>query len=146
MKKNLVQKFRKFYFALPKDEQIALYDIMSAIRGEDEGSYKLKTYTTARIRGALFGKSQSDFARRGLCFASLKKAQVSDRKSWIGEEFELNIEEKFKKANEHFIDHIDLAIKALEKHGFKGTISDLGKFTSSNNFDLGINDDVVDPD
>ena len=60
MKKNLVQKFRKFYFALPKEEQVALYDIISAIRGEDNGSFTLKTYTTARVRGALFGISQKE--------------------------------------------------------------------------------------
>jgi len=140
MKKNLVQKFRKFYFALPKEEQIALYDIMTALRGEDSGSFTLKTFTTARVRGALFGISQKDFARRGMVFASLKKAQAYDRRSWTGDD-KLSIREKWEKANEHFRDHIKSAIEALRKHGFKGTISDLEKLTGSTCFSR----DRIDP-
>lgn len=134
MKKNLVQKFRKFYFALPKEEQIALYDIISAIRGEDNGSFTLKTYTTARIRGALFGKSQIDFAKKGLVFASFKKAQAYDRRSRTRAEG--TVRGKWRNADEHFRDHVKSAIIALRKHGFKRAISDLMEFTRSTNLSI----------
>lgn len=129
MKKNhnLVQKFRRFYFALPKEEQSALFDILSAIRGEDKGSFTLKTFTTARVRGALFGKSLPNFVHRALCFASLKKANAYDRRTWVGEP-ELIAEDLWGKADEHFKNHIRSAIRALREHGFKRSILDLMKF------------------
>lgn len=140
-RKNLVQKFRKFYFALPKDEQVALWDILAAIRGEDGGSFTLKIFTTARVRGALFGKSQTDFANRGLVFASLKKAQSYNKRGY--EAGEANLMGLWNEADGHFRAHIETAIRALVKHGFKRATSDLRRFISFNGF-KGVVDDYGD--
>ena len=125
MKKNLVQKFRKFYFALPKEEQKALFFIMTALRGGDSNaSSTLKIFTTARVRGALFGKSEREFIGRALCFASLKKARVYQDNFTPDD----NLRDLWQQADYHFKQHIQSAISALRKHGFKKTISDLMKF------------------
>ena len=127
MKKNLVQKFRKFYFALPKEEQIAFFDIMSAIRGEDGGNGDLKVFTTARVRGALLGISEISYAKKALVFASLKKAEAYNGKNTFpGDENEAMT--LWRRSSWHFKQHIHSAIKALRKHGFKRSISDLMKF------------------
>lgn len=126
MKKNLVQKFREFYFALPKEEQTALFEVITALRGEDGGDWILKNFTTARIRGALFGKSQVGFAERAICFASLKKAEAYNRKTWIGDKGDLMT--LWMKSDSHFRAHIERAIRALIKFGSKRAISDLMKF------------------
>lgn len=124
-KLNLVQKFREFYFALPKEEQEALFSIMTALRGEDNlGSCTLKTFTTARVRGALFGRSEKDFCNRALCFASFKSAKKYDGNfSFDNESMKL-----WRKSDTHFRAHIQSAIRALRKFGFKRTILDLMKF------------------
>ena len=127
MKQNLVQKFRKFYFALPKEEQIALWDIMSAMRGEDSGNDTLKVFTTARIRGALLGISKISFANRALVFASLRKAKSYTNKRNFFED-KREVITLWQQSHYHFKQHIQSAIEALRKHGFKRSISDLMKF------------------
>lgn len=128
MKKNLVQKFRKFYYALPQDEQKALFAILTALRGEDSRSSTfLKIFTTARIRGALFGKSQKDFCKRALCFASFKKAKAYNTDGYFPP-VPTQLMKNWRQADSHFKQHIQSAIEALKKRGFKRSISDLMNF------------------
>lgn len=124
---NLVQKFRKFFFALPKNEQKAMWDIMSAIRSEDGGNDNLKSYTTSRIRGSLLGKSATTIYG-AIVFASLRKANNYQ----VAQGYELSEErqkELLVKTNFHWRAHLKCAIRALKKYGFKGKVKDLEKFS-----------------
>ena len=130
-KLNLVQKFRKFFFSLPKDEQRALWDIMTALRSEDGGSFALKCFTTARLRGALFGKTDTGFLKRAMMFTNPRLAKKYCRNFSWALRVDSELKTNYKKANIHFKDHFRMAINALLKHGFKGKVADLKDFTWS---------------
>jgi len=126
-KLNLVQKFRKFFFSLPKGEQQALWDIMTALRSEDDGSTRLKMFTTSRIRGALMGKSTTQFVGRAILFTNPKAAEAYCKLyGWL-DDFPRDLKTTYRRSNYHFKDHFRLAVDALLKYGFKGKITDLKK-------------------
>lgn len=55
MKKNLIERFRGFWGTLTLREKKDLWDIMTALRGNDQENDTLKYITTCRIRGELLG-------------------------------------------------------------------------------------------
>jgi len=53
--KNILAKFRDFWGTLTQGEQIDLWDVLTALRGQDSKDCStMKHFVTARIRGELF--------------------------------------------------------------------------------------------
>lgn len=131
-KLNLVQKFRKFFFSLPIEEQKALWDIMTALRSEDMGSLSLKLFTTSRIRGALFGESNTGFLGRALIVTNPRLAKKYLSRFGFGslDSSPQGLKSLYKRSNIHFKDHFRMAVNALLKHGFKGKVKDLERLKS----------------
>ena len=128
---NLIKKFRSFFFSLPKDEQEAMWDIMSAIRSEDGGNSNLKTYTTSRVRGTLLEQSDDGFFG-AIVMSSLKEANKYQSK-WDEDKTTYRLSRKeqlnlYRKADFHWQGHLRHAIRALRDYGFKSKVKDLGKF------------------
>lgn len=119
MSKNLLTKFRVFWRTLSPLEQRRLYDIMTALRGEDGGNDSLKYRTTARIRGLLFGIKLKDGATGGL-MGFFRSDPSIDRTSAQ--------KDLFYKASVHWQGHIRDALRALKPYVKKGRFKDLLRF------------------
>ena len=127
LKRNLITLFRKFYFALELDEQKDLWDIMTALRGEDEGDNQLKVFTTCRVRGELLGIKGTGWCERVKCFVAsnlrgVKASPHADDYSPRG------IKLKLFEAKYHWSKHLTQAIHALNRYRPKASVRDLQKF------------------
>lgn len=116
MSKNLITKFRKFWRTLSPLEQRRMYDIMTALRGEDDGNARVKNHTTARIRGLLFGAKLAHKGVKGFFTPNPRKID--------------NVTVHFLrgKMGRHFSWHICEAIAALKPYVEKKKFVDLKKF------------------
>ena len=56
-KENVILRFKSFLNSLDRDEKKALWAIMTAFRGPDDGDEQLKDKTTSVIRSYFFKKS-----------------------------------------------------------------------------------------
>ena len=125
MKKNgLIQRFREFWASLDQYEQVDLWDILSSLRGEDDGTYLVKNFTTARIRGELLGKyddSRIENERATIFFSCKEVNEYHPHSHQL-------VMETWKKADFHFKNHVRMAIDSLNKHVPKSRIRDLQKF------------------
>lgn len=112
-RRDLIVKFREFWKNLSYTEQIRLWSIMAAIRGEDNSIQRTKHFTTARIRALFFGKKIFDtFSVAGdfsFNINSLSDTQKTDIRT----------------SNSHFNRHVCSAIKALKPSVKKSKIKDL---------------------
>lgn len=115
MSKNLLTKFRKFWRTLSPLEQGRLWEILCALRGEDEGETEVKARTTARIRGLLLGKKLGHTMIGFFRPNPIKNTTITQR-------------ELFKKASLHFQSHIRLALHALKPYVRKEKFKDLLRF------------------
>jgi len=116
MSKNLLTKFRKFWRTLSPLEQKRLYDILTALRGEDDGDGRMKDHTTARIRGLLFGEKLRHKGVKGFFMPrphEVSRETVRFLKGRMGR---------------HFSWHIRDAIHALKPYVKKEKFTDLLKF------------------
>ncbi len=116
MSKNLITKFRKFWRTLSLLEQRRLYDIFTALRGEDDGNSRVKNHTTARIRGSLFGEKLRHKGVRGF-FRT--EPSIIDR---------VAVQCLRGKMGGHFYCHVRDAIQALKPYVPKKKFVDLEKF------------------
>ena len=119
MSKNLLTKFRKFWRTLSPVEQKRMYDIMTALRGEDGGREDVKYRTTARIRGLLFGiklKRESPKAYLGFFKPNPSYDTTTTQVT------------NFQCARKHFQHHIKDALKALKPYVKKEKFKDLLRF------------------
>ena len=119
MSKNLLTKFRKFWRTLSPMEQKRLYDIMTVLRGEDEGQSDVKIRTTARIRGLLLGAKWKR-ENRNVYVGFFRPNPIVDTT--------LTQRENFRKATKHFQHHVQEAIHALKPYVKKEKFKDLLRF------------------
>ncbi len=117
-KKNVVTKFQDFWEELEHREQSELWDILTALRGEDGGSTVLKRYTTARIRGVVM----RDYVPNGLHYVSIKDIHAHNGMRKIK-----TIRSLWEEASWHWKRHVSMAIMALVKH-CPSKCKDLKKF------------------
>lgn len=122
---NLLFKFRKFNDNLSDEERKDLWDILTALRGNDK-NHDLrgveKCLTTARIRGEFFGKKSFSHGIGGYSYPSYS-VTPKYAKQKIRE-----VEEKSRDGSSHFYAHIRNAILALSKYRPKKAMRDLQKF------------------
>lgn len=112
---SVFDKFQKFWRTLTRGEQKALWDVMAAVRGPDNGSNAIKFLTTARIRHLLIGGSRKERQAdthwfSAYIFSSLREAKedgVSCRITPKKAKEELY-------DNVHFDKHIRAALRALQ--------------------------------
>lgn len=111
---NPIYKFRQFWNSLSTVEQSYIWDILTALRGEDKGDEQVKVNTTARIRAEFFN---DDYCSRLALFKSHP----------IHEDLIPHIKNFFTTANPHFRGHIHFAVIALTEYVYKKRINDLYK-------------------
>lgn len=124
-KDNLVFKFREFNNNLSEKERKDLWDILTALRGNDknhaiEGAEKC--LTTARIRGELFNKKGFSHGIAGYSYPS-----YSVTPKYAKQQVE-KVKKESKDFSSHFYAHIRTAILALSEYRPKKAMRDLQKF------------------
>jgi hypothetical protein len=115
MKKNLIKRFRDFWGTLTGIEQKDLWDIMTALRGNDEDYRALKYITTCRIRGELLGMEHKKAAA---CIVYLSSNNKDIKRVACPRDV-------FSKSNWHSRHHTRSAIEALARYVPKKRIKDL---------------------
>lgn len=126
--KNVVQKFREFFFNLNGYDQEHLWAIMTALRGEDGGSDYLKAYTTCRIRGELLGRTGEEGHQYG-SYVSLSLQGAKESEFCCSRHYNFrDVKLAYQDAGAHFRGHIKKAIDALNRHRPKKSTRDLQKF------------------
>lgn len=120
---NLITKFRALWKSLTPLEKERLWDIMTALRGNDSGlNDDVKYATTARIRGELLGQNYN----RGYTFTNFAIAK-KNIESW--KKYDLRqLKETYRRKPSHFRSHICSAIRALNFLRPKSAMRDLQKF------------------
>ena len=131
-KRNLVLKFREFYFNLSYYEQKHLWRIMTALRGNDENpefSSQEKCLTTARIRGEMFGVKSFNQGVGGYSYPSYSKVPpYAKRQAHV-------IKKRFDaEARSHFQSHARNAILALMFYRPKRAMRDLKKYIGTRGY------------
>ena len=121
MSKNLITKFRSFWRTLTPTEQKRMYQIMTALRGEDGGNERTKYRTTARIRGLLFGIRIKEKSR--CTYGFFKPNPYDDQTNEHREIFSSSL-----RTNMHFRHHIRDALQALKPYVKKEKFRDLLRF------------------
>lgn len=124
---SVFDKFQEFWGGLNKDEQKALWDVMSAIRGPDVGvgdMEGIKFLSTSRIRPLLLGRNS---AKYGFSFSSLREAKDRGRKYDIGIPTPGKSKKALRKASSwHFKLHLVSALVAL-KSRYPTKVSSIAK-------------------
>lgn len=111
-KKNVLTRFREFWNTLDNGDQKDLWDVLTALRGDDdETSLELKLFVTARIRGELFRVK----AIKVLPLGGYICPTIHDSRQEFTEGSLPNLKELFKKASEHWKTHAQRAIRVINK-------------------------------
>ena len=125
-KDNLITKFRDFWCSLNWTEKKHIWDILTALRGNDDHSGfsgHEKVLTTARIRGELFGENSFSDGIGG--YSHRFYSQVPSHAKKVVRQ----VKAKFiNEAYSHFHDHVRNAIQALNHYRPKKSMRDLQKF------------------
>ncbi len=122
-KDNIITKFRKLWNSLNILEREQLWDILSAMRGNDLGLHDdVKFATTARIRGELLGGNY----HRGYTFPTFKRAK--EEINWTKPYKPHEVKANYRAKPAHFRQHIKQAIQALNCYRPKSSMRDLQKF------------------
>jgi len=123
-RKNVLTKFREFWKKLDTPEQRELWDVLTALRGDDvELSLKLKLFVTARIRGELLRQRAVKVLPMGAYMCPTRKDALAE----FNQPSLSNFKEHFKKASEHWQTHVRKAIRVIIKY-HPSRARDLKKF------------------
>lgn len=115
---NPIYKFRRFWVDLNDQEKLDIWNILSALRGEDDGSVWLKQETTGRIRHEVFGEDRTLDAHVICTEGQIDVGDIRPlRKIFLDD----------KTTSIHWRHHLINAVTSLSRYVFKSRLNDLYK-------------------
>lgn len=114
---NPIYKFRLFWRNFSDQEKLDVWNILTVLRGEDNGSGWLKSETTGRIRHEVFGDDRILEAHVIVTEGQIEADEIRPlRKIFLDNKTDI-----------HWRHHFIKAVTSLSKYIFKSRLNDLYK-------------------